>query len=65
MWDKGGWELEQNEKVTDFVYTTPPRHKIDTQLESNFFHRRHFASKWFWFYEFLFVEIWAVTKHSD
>ena len=25
----------------------------------------HFASKRFWFYEFLFVQIWAVTKHSD
>ena len=48
------------------------RHKIDTQPEVQLrhvlvpvFHGRHFASKRFWFYEFLFVEIWAVTKHSD
>ena len=30
-----------------------------------FFHGRHFASKRFWFHEFLFVEIWSVTKHPD
>ena len=47
-------------------------HRIDSQPEvrlrhflSHFFHARHFTRKRFWFYEFLFVEIWAITKNSD
>ena len=52
------------------IFTMPPRHRIDTQSEVQLHHffgplfsRLPFASKRFWFYEFLFVEILAVTKH--
>ena len=53
-------------------YVCTYQHRIDTQPEVRLrhffvplFHSRHFASKRFWFYEFLFVEIWVVTQHSD